>query len=164
MILGIRLYAMLKYLFLSLLAITATHASEFNNSLKPFINDGCTMFVDGTRDRPTLWRHCCVEHDMRYWFGGSISDMDKTDLRLRSCVNEVAGKNWADLIYAGVRAGHQSPIKNKTHWSWGWEIERADIPLTSEEADYALTEIKSIPLDSDINPNLINQFIIRNFP
>jgi hypothetical protein len=109
--------------------------STLNNSLKTFETDGCTMFVDGTPSKPGLWKHCCVEHDMRYWFAGDQKDMDKTDLRLKACVKEVAGSTWAELIYTGVRAGHNSPVKNKTHWGWGWTIERANTPLNSLESD-----------------------------
>lgn len=145
------------------LTITASAQSEsvstLNNSLKSFETDGCTMFVDGTPSKPGLWKHCCVEHDMRYWFGGDQKDMDKTDLRLKACVKEVAGATWAELIYTGVRAGHNSPVKNKTHWSWGWTTERANAPLSSLESDYIIEEVRRLPYDSE----LLEKFIDRNF-
>lgn len=132
---------------------------SFSNELKPFFTDGCTMFVDGTKERPDLWRHCCVEHDLRYWFGGSQKDLDSTDLRLKSCVNEVAGPTWAELIYTGVRMGHHSPVKNKTHWSWGWTKERANTALNTEEVKYIIDELHRLPLD----PEMIERFIKQNF-
>jgi hypothetical protein len=134
-------------------------ASSFTNSLKTFETDGCTMFVDGTASRHNLWRHCCVEHDMRYWFGGDQKDMDKTDLRLKTCVKEVAGATWAELIYIGVRTGHKSPVKNKTHWGWGWTTLRANTPLDPSEDDYIIQEVRRLPFDSD----LLEKFIDRNF-
>ncbi|MBC7428953.1 MAG: hypothetical protein H7336_10100 [Bacteriovorax sp.] len=112
--------------------------------LTPFETDGCTMFVDGTREKPELWRHCCVEHDLRYWFGGSESDMDKTDLRLKDCVQKEAGVTWATLIYNGVRAGHHSPIKNKTQWGWAWNTGREKVPLTPAETTIVLAELKNV--------------------
>ncbi len=116
------------------------------NTLKPFATDYCTMFLDGPTDRPALWKHCCLEHDVRYWFGGSQADMDVTDVRLKSCVQKVAGDNWADLIYLGVRAGHNSPIKNKYQWNWGWKTKRPMQPLTNEEKNYVISEIKKLNL------------------
>lgn len=133
--------------------------STFIYSLKNFETDGCTMFVDGTPTKPGLWTHCCVEHDMRYWFGGDQADMDKTDLRLKACVKEVAGITWAQLIYAGVRTGHKSPVKNKTHWSWGWTSERKNTTLTSFEKEIVIEEIRRLPYDSA----LLEKFIERNF-
>lgn len=146
----------LKYLLI-FLTIISTHSAF--GALKPFVTDGCTLFADGTLKRPGLWTHCCEEHDMRYWFGGDQADMDKTDIRLRSCVKDVAGKTWADLIYTGVRAGHTSPVKNKTHWSWGWSTERANTPLTAKEITYIIEELRLLPFESEI----IETFIQRNF-
>ncbi len=130
-----------------------------SNTLRPFVTDGCTLFAEGTKEHPELWRHCCVEHDMRYWFGGDAADLDKTDLRLKACVQDVAGLTWAEIIYRGVRIGHSSPIKNKTHWSWGWIFERANIPLSKPENDYIISELRRLPMDQDV----IEQFIDRNF-
>jgi hypothetical protein len=128
--------------------------------LKPFETDGCTMFVDGTSSEPTLWRHCCVEHDLRYWFGGSETDMDTTDLRLKSCVQKAAGDYWAGLIYKGVRAGHYSPIKNKHNWSWAWSVPRNKVALTPEEVSYVISQLKNITLEEVV----IEDFIKTNFP
>ncbi len=129
------------------------------SSLKPFETDGCTSFVDGTPTRPTLWKHCCVEHDIRYWFGGSMMDLDKTDLRLKSCVQEVAGDTWAEIIYTGVRLGHNSPVKFKFRWSWGWTPQRDNRALSKAETQYVIEQLRSLPLD----PDLIEDFIKRNF-
>lgn len=128
--------------------------------LAPFQTDGCTMFMDGTPSKPGLWRHCCVEHDLRYWFGGSSSEMDATDQRLKECVQKVAGDNWAELIYKGVRAGHYSPIKNKFYWSWAWSVKRSSTPLTPAEADYVISELQKLKVD-EVN---IDDFIKTNFP
>lgn len=137
-----------------LLSFTSPNV-EAANTLKPYFTDGCTMFVDGPLKQPKLWLHCCEEHDMRYWFGGSIADMDQTDLRLKACVKKVAGSGWAEIIYRGVRAGHSSPIKNKTHWSWGWVNERANLPLNNIETNYIIEELRRLPYDSEIIENFI---------
>lgn len=127
--------------------------------LKNFETDYCTMFLDGPTNQPGLWKHCCLEHDLRYWFGGSERDMDRSDLKLMSCVTKAAGENWGKLIYYGVRTGHHSPIKNKYQWSWGWETKRKNNLLTTEETTYVLSELKKINLQ-EIN---MEEFIRDNF-
>ncbi len=153
-----RMKAFLLIIFLPFLVLSIGKA-EAANTLKTFETDGCTMFVDGPPQRPALWRHCCEEHDMRYWFGGSIPDMDKTDLRLKACVKEVAGTAWAEIIYAGVRVGHSSPVKNKMRWGWGWMKERPNIALSFFETLYVKAELYRLPYDYEI----IEKFIERNF-
>lgn len=146
-------------ILITLIPLGSKKAHALDNALKSFETDGCTMFADGTVKRPGLWRHCCVEHDMRYWFGGDQANMDKTDLRLKACVFDVAGSFWAKLIYDGVRAGHSSPVKNKTHWGWGWVNERANIKLTEEESQYIIEELRRLPYDAVV----IEKFIEKNF-
>ena len=151
----------MKNIYLTLLLTLTSyplHSSELK--LKPFETDGCTMFVEGPNRDPKLWKHCCVEHDLRYWFGGSSSEMDATDLRLKSCVEKVAGDYWATLIYKGVRAGHYSPIKNKYAWSWAWSVKREDKSLNADEASYVISQLRSLNLD-EVN---IEDFIKINFP
>ena len=132
----------------------------YANELKPFVTDYCTMFVDGTSSRPTLWRDCCVEHDIRYWFGGTNANKDKADTELKACVKKVAGITWANLIYVGVRAGHFSPIKGKYKWSWGWENKRNNNEeITDQEKSYIKEELRRLPYSSE----MIEQFIQKNF-
>lgn len=154
----ISLVTILSFAFSFLFAFSLS-ATVKSNSLKPFETDGCTMFIDGPRTQPSLWRQCCVEHDLRYWFGGNQYDMDKTDLRLKSCVNDIAGPTWAELIYLGVRTGHKSPIKNKTQWGWGWNLKRPNSSLNTEESRYIIEEVRRLPFDQ----LFIEQFIKLNF-
>jgi hypothetical protein len=129
------------------------------NELNPFITDYCTMFVNGTREKPTLWKHCCLDHDMNYWYGGSENNMDTADLRLRSCVTKVAGENWGNLIYKGVRLGHMSPIKNPRKWNWGWVSPRPEVELTPLEKKYVIEELKRLPFPRET----IDNYIKNNF-
>ena len=158
--LGMKTLVFAIFSLIFVLPASAKEAIDLKNTLKPFYTDGCTLFVDGPIDRPNLWRHCCVAHDLRYWFGGSNHDLDKTDLKLKSCVEKVAGPVWAEVIYQGVRLGHKSPIKNKTHWSWGWMIERENKGLNPIESLYVIEELKRLPMDREF----IDSFILHNFP
>ena len=143
---------------LFILCLTPSLRAEIK--LKTFETDGCTMFVDGPKGQRNLWKHCCVEHDLRYWFGGSSEDMDAADLRLKSCVEKVGGKKWANLMYTGIRAGHYSPIKFKYRWGWAWSVRRKTTPLTQEEVVYVISELRTLNLD-DIS---VDEFIKTNFP
>jgi hypothetical protein len=129
-----------------LCTLTLASAVQAEIKLKPFETDGCTMFIDGTPKEPGLWKNCCIEHDLRYWFGGSTEDMDATDLRLKSCVEKIAGATWANLIYTGVRTGHHSPVKNKTQWNWGWTEKREYKKLTPEEIVVIKEELLNLNL------------------
>lgn len=127
--------------------------------LKPFETDGCTMFTEGPASQPKLWAHCCFEHDLRYWFGGTAANVDFADLELKACVKEVAGENWAKLIYKGVRAGHSSPVKSKYSWSWGWVQPRELSELSEAEIAYIKEELQKLPLDSNFRQEFIQKYL-----
>lgn len=147
------------WIFIITLIGNIPYAYSFDNSLKTFETDGCTLFIDGPPRNSTLWRHCCVEHDLRYWFGGNVEDRNLADTRLKSCVESVAGTYWANIIYSGVKFGHLSPIKNKTRWNWGWREKRNYTPLTNEEELYVIQELRRLPMNADF----IETFIKINF-
>ncbi|MBS1970532.1 MAG: hypothetical protein JSU04_09495 [Bdellovibrionales bacterium] len=123
--------------------------------LRNFVTDYCTMFPEGTPQKPDLWKHCCFEHDLRYWFGGDSADLDFADESLRQCVKDVAGNFWANLMYKGVREGHSSPVKNQYHWSWGWDPERMDSPLSEAEKTLIRKDLGNLGLD----PAYVHDFI-----
>jgi hypothetical protein len=162
---------MLKILFSILLvyspaiALADSHPPQgqtLTATLQPFQTDGCTGFVDGPPGRPTLWLHCCTEHDLRYWFGGSQEDIQFADLALRSCVNDVAGSGWSRLIYDAVVAGHSSPVKSKTRWSWGWDPQREDLALTPDELVYVKSELHKLPMESSAVEAFIQKYLPGN--
>jgi hypothetical protein len=65
--------------------------------IRSFHTDGCTDSPDGT------WRHCCVEHDISYWAGGSFNDRKATDQRLAHCMDLSGGEHDSSTYYQGVR-------------------------------------------------------------
>ncbi|MCB0348096.1 MAG: hypothetical protein KDD37_04635 [Bdellovibrionales bacterium] len=64
---------------------------------QPFKTDGCTASPDGT------WVHCCVEHDITYWMGGTFEDRKAADRRLYSCMNLSGGNDSSQAYYNAVR-------------------------------------------------------------
>lgn len=126
--------------------------------IKNFHSDGCTYYPDGTKDEPTLWQHCCLEHDLRYWVGGDKIDQQISDLKLRQCVSAVSTQLRGTLMYHGVKLGHLSPIKSKYKWSWGWRHDKEFSALTAQEKKVALESISK----TDINEEIKKRFIKEN--
>jgi hypothetical protein len=149
---------LILFLLCTCCSIPTAFAAE--KSLKAFESDGCTMFVDGPPHEPKKWAHCCFEHDLRYWFGGTVENQDFSDLQLKACVKEVAGSNWASIIYRGVRSGHHSPIKSKYKWSWGWSPSRLGEPLSLEEKELIKARLQQMPLDHQFRENFIARYLL----
>jgi hypothetical protein len=74
------------------------------------MSNGCG---NGTISVPNgTWRQACVDHDHRYFLGGTQLDRLRADRRLRSDMIQLgASHEVADAYYLGVRAGGKS--------SWG---------------------------------------------
>lgn len=140
------------------LLLVAGAAQAQIDPLRDFETDYCTLFANGTPRQPDLWKHCCFEHDLRYWFGGSLADQDLSDFHLKQCVNDVAGSAWAWVIYNGVRSGHLSPVKHRFFWGWGWGENRANTPLT--EAEKVL--IRQRLSELDLAPEYLEEFLRKN--
>jgi hypothetical protein len=139
-----------------------TNATDVESvQFKDFKTDLCTSWPEGTRDRPMLWAHCCIKHDMAYWVAGDKNDLKLADLALKSCVTEVAGTFQGTLMYRGIRAGHYFPIKSKYRWGWAWPKNRKRYsPLSLPERDYVLSVIYQ---QTDVNPVLLDEFIDFRF-
>lgn len=146
-------------LFVLVFAGKPAHSKELDLVLQSFETDGCTMFVEGTLEKPDLWAHCCFEHDLRYWFGGTKDDKKFSDIQLRECVRDVAGSFWANLMYNGVRLGSFSPIKFKYVWNWGWQPKRKSLPLNKFEIDYIVEQLFAMDLDPQFREEFLNKYI-----
>ncbi len=142
---------------------TTLFASEFLGP-EPFSTDYCTSYPEGTRSRPNIWKHCCEEHDLYFWAGGSKEDRKVTDLRLRSCVEATGEVTQARLIYSAVTLGGRSPIRFKTR-QWGNAFpERVRYQsLTLEETHELLQalEEQNPNLSVEIKQNFKSQLLSR---
>ncbi len=97
-------------------------ADTETNGLRPFSSDGCTMFYDGSPSDPNLWQHCCFEHDLFFWAGGSRRHRDQADLNLRQCVADTGHKQIAEIMYRAVRLGAKMPWKfGSKRWANAWQ-------------------------------------------
>lgn len=77
--------------------------------------DGCTL-------APSLdFLHCCDEHDIRYWAGGTIDERFEADRDLRKCMAAADHGALANLYYLGVRFGGTPYLPTPWRWGFGWD-------------------------------------------
>lgn len=148
--------AMKTFIILASLISYAAIAQN-NETLKPFLTDYCTAYPEGTREQPDLWKHCCIEHDLYFWAGGSRDDRKETDLRLKHCVEATGEVEIARLIYAAVSLGGASPIRFKTK-EWGHAFTKREryLSLSSDETALVIRHIEN--QESELTPELKNSF------
>lgn len=94
-------------------AVLATVHGGFGNGSDGWhdsMSNGCG---NGTIAVPNgTWRQACVDHDHRYFLGGTAKDRLHADLILRRDMMRMgASRAVADAYFLGVRAGGKS--------SWG---------------------------------------------
>ena len=128
---------------LCLLGIVLYHVIPFKpaGELSDFTSDGCSLFPDSSLINADDWCHCCLEHDVAYWKGGTEAERLAADEALRNCVLAQTGNaELAQAMYLGVRMGGSPYFKNWYRWGYGWSYQRKYQALTEEEA--ALAEKK----------------------
>lgn len=113
------------------------------------------MFEEGTPSKPDAWKQCCYEHDLRFWFGGSGSQRDLADLRLKSCVEKTGHSYIAKAMYYAVRAGKYSPVKHKYKWGWGWTPYKEYESLTSDQKKVVRKKLGKLNID----PKMLKEFL-----
>ena len=101
--------------------------AQAESKLHPFTTDGCTMFPDGK------WLQCCIEHDKKYWVGGTLEDRKTADQELKKCVIEDSNKVTGLIVYLGVRFGGRPVYSTHFRWGYGWKEKRDYSPLSNEE-------------------------------
>lgn len=144
------------YLFVLIFSLDVLAYDE--TELQPFVTDYCTAYAEGTSSNPNQWKHCCVEHDLYFWAGGSMQDRKLADINLRDCVAETGAIVQSQLIYAAVTIGGQSPIRFKTkQWGHAWPGRVRYQSLTEKETAAAIHYIDEIH-HSDISNRLKDTF------
>lgn len=104
--------------------------------LNPFKSDGCSGWPEGTRKNSNLWLHCCFDHDIAYWLGGSRAAREKADLQFSSCVKKT-NNLAATIMYIGVRNLGGPKMDTPYKWGYGWSYERGYLTLNRREANFA---------------------------
>lgn len=125
----------LKVLALVSLAIVGCSGEP---ALQPFTSDGCSLFPDRAESLGKEWCHCCLEHDVAYWQGGTRTQRQQADQRLKTCVLESTGSEaLARVMYEGVRSGGGPQFPTWYRWGYGWKPNRGYEPLVPKQLEQA---------------------------
>jgi len=88
-----------------------------------FSQDGCSLFFDSIPFHD--FRTACLNHDIKYWSGGSKEERREADLALKEEIKNTgpAGTVLAPIMYAGVRLFGDSIITKVVgaNWGYGWD-------------------------------------------
>lgn len=144
---------MQKFIFLVFLS----GALQAFAQLRPIQYDGCTLFAEGTVTDPLKWDHCCFEHDVHYWAGGSKERRLEADRQIRHCFREVGEVALAEVVYAAIRAGSLYPFPFRgQQWGNAWNRARNYRCLTADDL-YLITEhIKQYDISASIQRRILS--------
>lgn len=92
---------------------------EANPPPKPFVTDGCSMWPDRWF-KGSIFAFC-VEHDLKYWVGGTDYDRLEADATLMLQVAKAEDVNVATAMFGGVRVGGSPKTPLPWKWGFGWE-------------------------------------------
>ena len=137
----------LLFLFLCLVGSSGCQEVNVENptpNLTDFTSDGCSMFIDGTFEKPELWKECCLLHDMAYWRGGTKEERKQADLAFKACVEKKTGDPiLANLMYEAVRAGGAPYFPTWYRWGYGWPLGRGYKALNPQEEKLAEQKLEA---------------------
>ncbi|PCI27456.1 MAG: hypothetical protein COB67_08465 [SAR324 cluster bacterium] len=83
-----------------------------------FTTDGCSAWPDDP------WLACCIQHDIKYWCGGSSEDRESADQKFRTCLNDEGYSMTGNLMFLGVRIGGSPSSPFPWRWGYGWDWPR----------------------------------------
>ena len=128
----------------SLLGCQGTNSVEAPLELADFTSDGCSLFINGTFEKPELWKECCFIHDKAYWRGGTEEERKQADLSFKACVEKKTGDPiLANLMYEAVRVGGEPYFPTWYRWGYGWPLGRGYKALSDEEEKLVQQKIAS---------------------
>ena len=100
--------------------------------MTPFTTDGCSGGMSRlwrlATGRPPPWESACVEHDRRYWRGGSRARRKQADLWLAARVTLGGHPFLAAAMYASVRLGGHPLLPFPWRWGYGYRWPRRYSP------------------------------------
>ena len=154
---------------LALLCSSLFAADELFN-LDDFSSDGCSAYPDGYPfTKENEWIHCCITHDMSYWYGGTKAERREADDLLNQCIEDVTSKLHGSLMEAGVFLGGTPYLPTQWRWGYGWNervsyqtltnIQRQELDL---KFDTILSSIEDKKLNGEIDQNQVI-FLVREF-
>ena len=104
---------------------------ESSQYMRPFSTDGCTMYGEGTCEKPYAWTHCCIQHDYEYWHGGTMEEKTAADEALSNCVAHSGYPDHAFMMFLGINLF----ARHSDRWGSGWHQNPGYRQLTEEETE-----------------------------
>ncbi len=103
--------------------------------LRPFFSDGCSSAPDGIpgASEKRQWTDCCVQHDTKYWAGGSKEDKNKADANLEKCMQQKGYPNVAEFYKFFVKKFGGPNSYSSYRWGYGWNYARSYATLSAAE-------------------------------
>jgi len=105
------------------------------NVVRPFSTDECSASREGPREDPDAWCHCCVEHDKKYWAGGTRRERRVADSLLAECVARAGYPRRGRLMYRAVRLWGGATLPFPWRWGYGWRYGHGYGRRSREEQD-----------------------------
>ncbi len=125
------------------------------NKLLPFQSDSCTAWIDGFAGKD--YTPCCLQHDYKYWAGGTQKEKLAADIELMKCVTKVQGPIQGPIIgalmFAGVRMAGKLHPTNVYRWGFGWQYYR------DENAALSTTEKSMV---AQLTPPDLNKVVLKH--
>lgn len=104
-----------------------TNSNPTEPLLRKFTTDGCSSSPNGN------WVHCCVEHDVHYWMGGTSDERARADEKLKTCMEESGSARTGSLYEGAVRTFGQPNSSQTFRWGYGWNFKRLYGQLSEKE-------------------------------
>lgn len=146
-------------LILTTLLISSCASATFDDyvytaQIEPFTTDGCSVSPEGTPSDKSAWVHCCLEHDIDYWIGGSQAQRKKSDQDLQACIDKAGFSQVANLYYLAVRNAGTPWLNTPWRWGYGWPFKHGYRRLTTEQR-------KSVEQESQYIPEVFEEYLRR---
>ena len=130
-------------------------SSKSKNRLKKFETDGCSMWIDKLRiTGDSDWTHCCIQHDIRYFGGGTSTERLAADEELQLCIEDTGAVKMAKVMFDGVRMGGAPQSITYYRWGYGWKKNRFYkelSPAQQEMVDHATDNVDIYDTDQIID-------------
>ena len=108
---------------------SARYPSEDQQPARPFVTDGCSLWLDREWDLD-----CCVTHDIAYWCGGTREERRQADAAFGECVAANTAQSIGLGMRLGVRMGGHPLFPTSYRWGYGHDY-RACYPSTKAQRD-----------------------------
>ncbi len=131
------------------------------NSLHPFTSDGCSVAPDNEYIGNLYWLGCCVEHDKKYWLGGTRQEKELADSDFKQCLLTNGMSSLESSIYnLAVEYGGSPYLSTNWKWGYGWSRNRLYSPLSAADKNEAKKYDKLFQLPIKIvTPVIFPRFI-----